>query len=131
MTRHRMPRRPLLALLLLAVLAPPLGAEEESHPIEPAAGEIARAFEERGDAYVIRQYELRALSQLSYLVGSQGKALVVDPLRDVDVYVRDAKALGLEIVKVPGSHRGDSLLVEAEGSQLLAASVMSSLEPST
>jgi glyoxylase-like metal-dependent hydrolase (beta-lactamase superfamily II)/rhodanese-related sulfurtransferase len=37
-------------------------------------------------------------------VGSQGKAAVIDPQRDVEHYVRDAKALGFEITTVVLTH---------------------------
>ena len=45
------------------------------------------------------QYYLDCLSQASYLIGdeSTGRAVVVDPRRDVDEYVADAEAAGLTI----------------------------------
>ncbi len=52
------------------------------------------------------QYYLDCLSQASYLIGdeSSGRAVVVDPRRDVDEYVRDAAAAGLEIELVIETH---------------------------
>ena len=46
-----------------------------------------------------QQYVLGCLSQLSYLVGdeSTGRAVVVDPHRDVSVYLQDATEHGLRI----------------------------------
>jgi glyoxylase-like metal-dependent hydrolase (beta-lactamase superfamily II) len=46
------------------------------------------------------------LSQLSCLVGdeSTGRAVVVDPHRDVSVYVRDANERGLRIERVIETH---------------------------
>ena len=53
-----------------------------------------------------RQYYLQCLSHASYLVGdrSTGKAIVVDPQRDVDHYIADAKAEGLTITSVFETH---------------------------
>ena len=53
-----------------------------------------------------RQYYLGCLSHASYLVGdtTTGRAVVVDPQRDVGQYVADAAANGLEIVKVLETH---------------------------
>jgi glyoxylase-like metal-dependent hydrolase (beta-lactamase superfamily II)/rhodanese-related sulfurtransferase len=53
-----------------------------------------------------RQYYLGCLSHASYMIGdvTTGKAVVVDPQRDVDEYVADAEAHGLAIVKVLETH---------------------------
>lgn len=53
-----------------------------------------------------RQYYLACLSHASYMVGdtSTGQAVVVDPQRDVAVYLDDAAANGLRIVKVLETH---------------------------
>ena len=52
------------------------------------------------------QYYLDCLSQASYLVGDEGtgRAVVVDPRRDVDVYLDDARAHGLRIERVIETH---------------------------
>jgi hydroxyacylglutathione hydrolase len=52
------------------------------------------------------QYYLDCLSQASYLIGDEqtGKALVVDPRRDIEEYLSDAEAHGLEIVGVLNTH---------------------------
>jgi len=52
------------------------------------------------------QYYLDCLSQASYLVGDEdtGRAVVVDPRRDVHVYVDDAAAAGLRIERVIETH---------------------------
>jgi hydroxyacylglutathione hydrolase len=52
------------------------------------------------------QYYLDCLSQASYLVGDDGtgRAAVVDPRRDVDVYLVDAAAHGLRIERVIETH---------------------------
>ena len=53
-----------------------------------------------------QQYVLGCLSQLSYLVGDEttGRAVVVDPHRDVAVYLDDAAAHGLRIERVIETH---------------------------
>jgi glyoxylase-like metal-dependent hydrolase (beta-lactamase superfamily II) len=53
-----------------------------------------------------RQYQLGCLSLFSYLVGDEttGRAVVVDPQRDVSQYVADATAHGLRIERVIETH---------------------------
>ncbi len=52
------------------------------------------------------QYYLDCLSQASYLVAdlTTGQAVVVDPRRDIEEYLTDAKAHGLRIVGVINTH---------------------------
>src|SRR5256886_16174805 len=52
------------------------------------------------------QYYLDCLSQASYLVGDEGtrRAVVVDPRRDVEIYLDDADAHGLRIERVIETH---------------------------
>lgn len=54
----------------------------------------------------VKQYYLGCLSHASYLIGDEAthSAIVVDPQRDVDQYVRDAAAQGLEIKDVILTH---------------------------
>lgn len=53
-----------------------------------------------------RQYQLPCLSIFSYLVGdeSTGRAIVVDPQRDITEYLDDAAAQGLTIERVIETH---------------------------
>jgi hydroxyacylglutathione hydrolase len=55
---------------------------------------------------IFKQYDLACLSLFSYLIGdeSTGRAVVVDPQRDVSQYVADAEALGLRIERVIETH---------------------------
>lgn len=55
---------------------------------------------------IFTQYYLECLSQASYLVGdeSTGNAVVVDPRRDVEEYLDDARAKGLTIIGVVNTH---------------------------
>ncbi|MGZ4704199.1 MAG: MBL fold metallo-hydrolase [Acidimicrobiales bacterium] len=55
---------------------------------------------------IFKQYELGCLSLYSYLVGDEtsGRAVVVDPQRDISQYVADAESLGLHIERVLETH---------------------------
>lgn len=50
------------------------------------------------------QFNLACLSQLSYLVGDGGVCAIVDPRRDVDVYLEAAEQRGLRITHVIETH---------------------------
>src|SRR5262245_59446989 len=51
-----------------------------------------------------RQFYLGCLARASYLIGSGTEAAVVDPQRDIDIYLDEAKALGFEIKYVVETH---------------------------
>lgn len=76
------------------------------------------------DVY-FKQFYLGCLSQASYLVGSQGVALVVDPQRDVQVYLDEARAAGLAIRYILETHlhadfvSGHRELAERTGATIL------------
>ncbi|MFI2612809.1 rhodanese-like domain-containing protein [Kitasatospora sp. NPDC018619] len=55
---------------------------------------------------IFSQYYLDCLSQASYLIADEttGRAVVVDPRRDVDEYLADATARGLTVVGVVNTH---------------------------
>jgi glyoxylase-like metal-dependent hydrolase (beta-lactamase superfamily II)/rhodanese-related sulfurtransferase len=55
---------------------------------------------------IFHQYFLKCLSHLSYLIGDEtsGRALVVDPQRDVAAYLCDAQRDGLRIERVIETH---------------------------
>jgi len=55
---------------------------------------------------IFEQYELGCLSQFSYLIGDEttGRAVVVDPQRDVGMYLSDAERQGLTIERVIETH---------------------------
>ncbi|MEQ8718766.1 MAG: rhodanese-like domain-containing protein [Acidimicrobiales bacterium] len=77
------------------------------------------------------QYYLDCLSHASYLIGDEtsGRAVVVDPRRDVDEYVADAAAAGLSIELVIETHfhadflSGHLELAEATGAEIGFSSV--------
>ena len=53
-----------------------------------------------------KQYYLGCLSHASYLIGDEesGEAIVVDPQRDIEGYLRDASAAGLRVTRVLLTH---------------------------
>lgn len=51
-----------------------------------------------------KQFYLGCLAHASYLIGSDGEAAVVDPQRDVDQYLEEAKAQGMQIKYVIETH---------------------------
>src|SRR5262245_32648077 len=51
-----------------------------------------------------KQFYLGCLVHASYLIGSGSEAAVIDPQRDIDIYLEEAKAHGLEIRYVIETH---------------------------
>jgi hydroxyacylglutathione hydrolase len=72
---------------------------------------------------ILEQYYIECLSHASYLIGDEttGRAVVVDPRRDITEYLDDAKRLGLTIEGVINTHfhadfvSGHLELVDATG----------------
>lgn len=67
---------------------------------------------------LLEKIKTPGLSHLSYLMGSDGKAAVVDPRRDCDIYLETARANGLEITHIFETHRNEDLV---SGAPILAA----------
>ncbi len=84
------------------------------------------------------QYYLDCLSHASYLIGDEttGRAVVVDPRRDIDEYVRDAEADGFTIELVIETHfhadflSGHLELAAATGAEIGFSSVAETEFPS-
>lgn len=80
---------------------------------------------------IFQQYYLDCLSHASYLIGDEttGRAVVVDPQRDVAEYVVDAKELGMTIELVIETHfhadflSGHLELAKATGAKIVYSSV--------
>jgi len=80
---------------------------------------------------ILQQYYLDCLSHASYLIGDEttGRAVVVDPQRDVAGYVADAKEHGLTIELVIETHfhadflSGHLELAKATGAKIVYSSV--------
>src|SRR5436189_210818 len=60
----------------------------------------------RGRAMIFTQHYLACLSHGSYVIGDEatGRAVVVDPRRDIDVYLEEAATRGLTIERVIETH---------------------------
>ena len=50
------------------------------------------------------QFYLGCLAHASYIIGSEGEAVVVDPQRDVDIYLKAASDHGLAIKHIFETH---------------------------
>lgn len=72
-----------------------------------------------------KQFYLGCLAHASYLIGSEGEAAVVDPQRDVDQYLEEAKANNLKIKYVIETHlhadfvSGHRELAERTGAEIV------------
>ena len=60
-----------------------------------------RSYHER---MYFEQFYLGCLAHASYMLGSQGEAVVVDPQRDVDLYLKAAEENGLTIRHIFETH---------------------------
>lgn len=58
----------------------------------------------------IEKIKTAGLAHLSYLLGDGGRAAVVDPRRDCEVYVRKARERGCRITDVFETHRNEDLV---------------------
>lgn len=66
---------------------------------------------------IIETIKTEGLSQLSYLVGSNGTAAVIDPQRDCDTYIQRARARGMQITHIFETHRNEDFI---SGAPILA-----------
>jgi hydroxyacylglutathione hydrolase len=119
-----------LAAAMLAAPLPAQDAEAATHDASASTPQVS--FEERSGGFVLRQYQLGCLSQLTYLLGSDGVGVVVDPQRDVEHYLRDAAELGLEIRAVYLTHTnadfvaGHTELAARTGAEILISAASGS-----
>ncbi|WP_417547553.1 MBL fold metallo-hydrolase [Marinobacter segnicrescens] len=65
----------------------------------------------------IQKIKSEGLSHLSWLVGNDGEAFVVDPRRDCEVYVEEAARAGCRITHIFETHRNEDLI---SGAPILA-----------
>ncbi len=59
---------------------------------------------------ILEKIKTAGLSHLSYLVGASGKAAVIDPRRDCEIYVEKARAEGLTITHIFETHRNEDFV---------------------
>lgn len=103
----------------------PGDAEAAAHGDDAASVQPVRETEQRSADFVFRQYNLGVLSHYSYLIGSGGEALIVDPARDIRRYLQDAQELGLKITRVCLTHShadfvaGHAELAKAAGAEIV------------
>ena len=64
---------------------------------------------------IFEQFYLGCLAHASYLVGSEGMAAVIDPQRDVDIYVEAARQHGLKIAWIIETHLHADVIVQVGG----------------
>src|SRR5215831_4304431 len=63
-----------------------------------------RTAHRTGGSMYFKQFYLGCLAHASYLIGSDGEAAVVDPQRDVDQYIEEARRQGMKIKYVIETH---------------------------
>ncbi len=66
---------------------------------------------------LLEKIKTPGLSHLSYLIGAGGKAAVIDPRRDCEIYVEKARSEGLAITHIFETHRNEDLV---SGAPILA-----------
>lgn len=73
----------------------------------------------------LKQFYLGCLAHASYLLGSHGEAVVIDPQRDVDQYIEEARKEGLSIKYIIETHlhadfvSGHRELAEKSGAEIV------------
>ncbi len=103
----------------------PGDSEAAAHGDEAASLQLVKETEIQNPDFIFRQYNLGVLSHYSYLVASQGEAMIVDPARDISRYLEDAQKLGVKITRVFLTHShadfvaGHSELAKATGATIL------------
>lgn len=60
---------------------------------------------------LFKRYKAEGLAHYSYLVGDQGKALLIDPRRDIDAYLEDCASASLRITLVLETHRNEDYVI--------------------
>jgi hydroxyacylglutathione hydrolase len=76
---------------------------------EDRLGSISVAEKEEG--MIFERFVSRGLAHYSYLIGDRDRAVVIDPRRDCEVYVRAALAEDLPITHILETHRNEDYVV--------------------
>ena len=100
----------LIALLLVPVIVlfglpsacVAADSEEASHAKEAASVKIEHTYSFPGGELI--QLNLGVLAQYSYIVASNGEAIIVDPARDIEAYLKIAIEKNLEFKGVFLTH---------------------------
>jgi glyoxylase-like metal-dependent hydrolase (beta-lactamase superfamily II)/rhodanese-related sulfurtransferase len=115
----------LLAVVSARAASLPGDPEATAHSDEAANVQQVQETEQKSADFVFRQYNLAVLSHYSYLIGSDGEALIVDPARDIRRYLKDAQELALKITRVYLTHShadfvaGHMELAKATGAEII------------
>ncbi|MFW5870729.1 MAG: MBL fold metallo-hydrolase [Candidatus Sumerlaeota bacterium] len=59
----------------------------------------------------LKKYKSPGLAHLSYMTGSADAAVVIDPRRDCDIYIRDAHREGMRITHIFETHRNEDYVI--------------------
>ncbi|MBW2285907.1 MAG: MBL fold metallo-hydrolase [Deltaproteobacteria bacterium] len=117
-----------------ASVASPAGdAEALTHGDEAASLQLVE--QETLPDFIFRQYNLAVLSHYSYMIGSRGEAMIIDPSRDIDRYVKDAVQLGFRITRVYLTHShadfvaGHTELMAATGAEIIVNEALGAQYP--
>lgn len=108
-------------------------SESASHDDSAAKYVVEAVYQ--GDGFKITQFNLGVLSHYSYIIESEGKALMVDPGRDIGAYLDFAKENRLEWVGTFLSHAhadfvaGHREMAQATGSPIYASHLSGNLFP--
>lgn len=76
---------------------------------------------------LFKKIESEGLAHFSYIIGDKNEAAVVDPRRDIDIYLKEASENGMKIKYVFETHRnedyiiGSRALAEAAGAEIFHA----------
>lgn len=66
---------------------------------------------------LFKKIESKGLAHFSYIIGDQTEAAVIDPRRDIDVYLKEAQKEGMKIKYIFETHRNEDYII---GSNALA-----------
>ncbi len=98
---------PAICLILLSVVCVAQGdqtkdTESQTHGADSSSSSIVDTYSFPG--FKVIQFTLPVLSIYSYILVSNGEALLIDPVRDVSVYIETAKKEGVAIKGVYLTH---------------------------
>ena len=123
-----MNNRLISSLLLAALLVLPAtlqgaeDAEEATHDKSAAFVQVLDSYDFSG--FKVIQFDLGVLAHYSYLLISEGKALLVDPLRDIKAYEEAANKGGFKIVGTFLTHNhADFVAGHMEAAKALGAPI--------
>ena len=58
-----------------------------------------------------KKIETKGLSHFSYMIGDKGDIAVIDPMRDVQVYMHEARKEGMRIKYIFETHRNEDFII--------------------